>query len=191
MKTLTAYSPGLALVLLMISFASCKKRKRNGPEVKVDLSVKTVTNLNDGNDTLSLPFYYSLALNKQVTENEAWDLRFKRSTILTNKGGSSKLVDGVFSDYVTTFTTDFMPGSVGQWYEYDSDPHIVTPKRNKIIVVRTASGNYAKLEILSYYKDSPTRKSTSHFTHPEFSPSKSEHYTFKYVYQADGSTRLK
>ena len=48
------------------------------------------------------------------------------------------------------------------------------PTAGKIIVAKTSDGRYAKMEILSYYKDAPAT--------PTFN-NEARYYTFRYVYQ--------
>ena len=48
----------------------------------------------------------------------------------------------------------------------------ISPIAGKIIVIRTADNFYAKIEILSYYKDLDPSN-----------PANGRHYTFNYVYQ--------
>jgi hypothetical protein len=73
-------------------------------------------------------------------------------------------------------------GSGNGWYSATStQPTIISPIAGKIIILKTATGKYAKMEILSYYKDAPA------------SPTGNEparYYTFRYIYQPDGSKNL-
>jgi hypothetical protein len=45
------------------------------------------------------------------------------------------------------------PGTGQGWYLYDMTNHTVNPAPGRIIVIKTASGKYAKVEILNYYKN--------------------------------------
>ena len=47
--------------------------------------------------------------------------------------------------------------------------NLVTPIPGKVIVFKTRNGNYAKIEILSYYKDQDNTQD-------------SRYYTFNYIY---------
>jgi hypothetical protein len=60
---------------------------------------------------------------------------------------------------------------------------VITATAGKVIVLKTADGKYAKMEILSYYKDAPAPVNPLRDI--------ARYYTFQYVYQPDGSTRLK
>jgi len=74
----------------------------------------------------------------------------------------------------------FPAGHVG-WYNYEMDTHIMRTIAGRTIVIRTAKGKYAKLEMLSLYKDNPenpTRSSPIPFI------------TGRYWVQEDGSRNL-
>ena len=45
-------------------------------------------------------------------------------------------------------------GSDNGWYNYNRATNLILPIPGRTIVLRTADGNYAKMRILSYYKDS-------------------------------------
>lgn len=76
-----------------------------------------------------------------------------------------------------------IPASSDQgWYNYSgfgnpnpADDNLVTPLPGRVLVFRTTEGRYAKMEILSYYKDAP--ENPSGFT------DEGRYYTFNYVYQ--------
>ena len=127
-------------------------------------------------------------------ETDQWDLGFKGTSIIVNGGkgrkgkGGVSLTEAVF-DAVDklpegiTWATDgpdgktaLPAGSGNGWYEYVFTTHEIQPLPNRVLFIRTADGKFAKMEILSYYRnvegetDSPGR-----------------YYTFRYVYQPNGS----
>lgn len=61
-------------------------------------------------------------------------------------------------------------GSGAGWYNYNPQTHAVTPIPGRTLVVRTADGRYAKVRILSYYKDAPE----------DVEGAESRYYTFEY-----------
>ena len=66
-------------------------------------------------------------------------------------------------------------GSDNGWYNYAGPPsHLITPIPGKIFIIRTTKGNYAKVEMISYYENAPS--ATDAFT--DATP----YYTFNYVY---------
>lgn len=130
-----------------------------------------------------------------------WDIGFRGTTIILNGGTSgpgsaqAQVVTGIFDEVneapETGYTSDngttyaIPTGSGNGWYSATgggpSSPTIITPIAGRVIVVKTATGRYAKLEILSYYKDAPA------------SPTGSEparYYTFRFVYQPNDSRKF-
>ena len=65
-------------------------------------------------------------------------------------------------------------GSGNGWYNYNPTTHVISPIAGKVIIVKTNDGKYAKVEILSYYKDAPENPTQE---------SEYRYYTFNYVYQ--------
>ncbi len=127
-------------------------------------------------------------------ESDQWDLGFKGTSIIVNGGkerkgkGGASLTTAVF-DAVDrlpeglTWATDepdgktaIPAGSGNGWYEYVFTTHEIKPLPNRVLFVRTADGKFAKVEILSYYRDVEGE-----------TDSPGRYYTFRYVYQPDGS----
>ena len=72
--------------------------------------------------------------------------------------------------------TSISTGSGEGWYIYAGPPtHLITPITGKILVFRTHDGKYAKVDILSYYKDAPNA--------PDAFTDEDRYFTFNYVYQ--------
>ena len=74
-------------------------------------------------------------------------------------------------------------GDENGWYDYQPSANLITPIAGRTIVLTTATGAYAKLRILSYYKGAPSS--------PDPLSDESRYYTFEYVLQDDGSTDLR
>ena len=72
-------------------------------------------------------------------------------------------------------------GSDNGWYNYDADSGLISPIPGRTIVMKTATGNYASLRILSYYLGNPN---------PPDPDKPSRHYTFEFIVQPDGSRDL-
>jgi len=183
----------LSILSIFIAFSSC-----NDTEDPIILPVasKTVTNLHapQTSDYTTNPptttgdyVRFSFLSGTTVTGDD-WDIAFRGTTILVN-GGSKKLDDewmrtgkggayianetlaGVAEVDATLFTQDASSGlAISGWYSYNPATHIITAIAGKVIIIKTHDGKYAKMEILSYYKDGDTS-------------SDSRYYTFKYVYQ--------
>ena len=149
--------------------------------------------------------FFSIENGRLVPSSDSattnWDVAFKGTTILTNAGTSGPGAGGAFVQIGTfdalttisadsTFRTDAAPvyaittGSGKGWYNYDGANNLITPLPGRVLVIRTASGKYAKLEITNYYKKGVT---------PSASASEDEklhnqrYYGFRYTFQANGT----
>ncbi len=137
--------------------------------------------------------YFSFDSEGVVTQNDNWDIAFKGTTIIVNGGihGNTQavavIVLGTFAEITevpdaTEFKQDtdiinaIPTGSGNGWYNYNPANHDITPIPGRIILIKTHDGKYAKMEILSYYKDMIIDGD-----YPAY-------YTFNYVYQDNGST---
>ncbi len=174
-----------------------------------DLAADTVTGLGlDGRPQSALTTtYYSLVDNKVIASTDAastkWDIAFSSTKILINGGTSGPGIGGAFV-YVglfdalktipadSNFATDnsnaasyAIPlGSGKAWYTYDGLTTLVSPIAGRVLVIRTATGKYAKIEIISYYKGGVTLPATASVNDKLF---KQRYYTFRYAYQPNGS----
>lgn len=136
--------------------------------------------------------YFSFRLGAAVeSDTRDWDLAFRRHQIMAN-GGPGFYGDGGIIDLgaVPFETVDAVPATgyvtnqggadnpnnaaIATWYSYGFFSHLLTPKPN-VWAVRTADGRYAKMEIVSYYCTGGLAGCL----------------TFRYVYQGDGSTRVR
>lgn len=131
-----------------------------------------------------------------TTDDKEWDIAFRGTTIALNGGSdtgtvgeptrngnsAAYIVEDLFSNVTTvdesSFTQDgangfsIPTGSGNGWYNYNPMNRQISPIAGKIIVIRTADNFYAKMEILSYYKDLDPSN-----------PANGRYYTFNYVYQ--------
>ena len=150
--------------------------------------------------------FYSLEKNAIVPNTDSastkWDIAFMSTRILTNGGtsgtglGGAFVYTGLFDDLKTistdsVFKTDNAPtsyaittGSGKGWYTYDQLTSLITPLAGRVLVIRTASGKYAKMEITCYYKGGVTLAATA--TDME-KLTKQRYYTFRYAYQPNGT----
>ncbi|MEH6681777.1 MAG: HmuY family protein [Sediminicola sp.] len=141
---------------------------------------------------------FDLATGEITTSTTEWDVAFRGTSIAINGGTETGMADeperngnagltvvtGTFNSVTTVQGLSFAQDSEGSfaiqtaseegWYTYSGPPnHVISPIPGRVLVVRTRDGHYAKIEILSYYKDSPAE--------PELT-SESRYYTFNYVY---------
>lgn len=149
--------------------------------------------------------FYSLTDGKIVDKADSnstqWDIALDGTTILVNGStsgpgqGEAQIVNGAFDELSEAPQTGYQAdsesglaiptGSGNGWYNYTGSegnpPNTIIPLPGRIIVLRTAEGNYAKMEVLSYYKGNPDTSSS------DFTREGGRHYTFRYVVQPNGS----
>ena len=189
----------IKIILISLFILSC------GPEDPVfePIEVMIVTNLHS--PTTSEPgqppsgkfVKFSFAKQTIVTGDD-WDVAFRATTILVNGGfsdgqdepsrtglgggyvtvgnyGSIKSADENLIEQDSETNKAIKLGSGSGWYNYDSQTHLITPIAGRTLVFKTHNGRYAKMQIISYYKDSPET--------PNAFSSQSQYYTFNYTYQ--------
>ena len=210
-KMMSKIAMGLGLSIALIA---CTKEEEtivvpvSAITVK-DLAADTVTGLGlDGRpQSAGTTTYYSLVDNKIIPSSDAastkWDIAFSSTKITVNCGtsgpgiGGAFVFKGLFDDLKTlpvdsTFATDnsnaasfAIPlGSGRAWYTYDGLTTLVTPIAGRVLVIRTATGKFAKIEIVSYYKGGITLPASASVSDKLF---KQRYYTFIYAYQPNGS----
>ncbi|TAL70090.1 MAG: hypothetical protein EPN82_05625 [Bacteroidetes bacterium] len=128
-----------------------------------------------------------------------WDLGFASTTIIVNSGvrgpgqGAAIVMRQTDFNSVTeapetgwVTETQLAPpaiptGSDNGWYHYEGATMTITPVPGVVLLIRTADGKYAKMQVISYYKDAPQVIDPNGQTRM---------YTFKYVYQPDGTKKF-
>lgn len=179
-----------------------------------DLVADTIIGITPGAPpTGGMPFgagkysFYSLERNQVVPSTDSasnkWDIAFRGTSIITNSGnrgpaaGGAFVFIGLFNDVKTiskdsSFRVENAPtafaitsGSNRGWYVYDGLNNLVNPIPGRVLVIRTASGKYAKVEILNYYKGGITPAASAS---DAIKTQTQRYYTFRYSYQSNGST---
>jgi len=152
--------------------------------------------------------FYSLETNKIIASADSnsskWDIGFRGTTIITNSGTSGPAMGGAFVytglfdalkevPVDSTFKVDngttlgVTAGSGKGWYSYNPTANLITPVPGRVLFIKTATGKYAKVEILNYYKGGVT---------PAVSASdadkltKQRYYTFRFIYQPNGTKKF-
>ncbi|MBS7788167.1 HmuY family protein [Flavobacterium sp. CYK-55] len=197
-----------AIAIIAIGLLSACSNDNNDTTTKATLETKTFSNLyapqtgGQGQPVGGAFTKFSFSQNTTVTD-DTWDIAFRGTTLLVNGGseigitdeptrtgsGSISIVSNTLSAVTTlpsesSFNQDgagsyaIPTGSGNGWYNYNSTNNLITPIAGKIFVIKTHDGKYAKMEIISYYKDAPANPDTT---------SLSRYYTFKYVYQPNGN----
>lgn len=193
----------LTLLTLSIIISSCSKKDDIVIlEIETDSVLNLHAPQNGGMDQMGNPVPISGEFTKfdfstgtTTTSETEWDIAFRGTSIIINGGTSSGTTDepertgnaaaylatGTMASVKAVNTTNLEQDSVNgyvlsNWYTYAGPPtHLISPTAGKIIVVRTQDGKYAKVEILSYYKDAPEN--------PDAYTDEERYYTFNYVYQ--------
>jgi hypothetical protein len=202
-----------AIFLLAAGLAACSKSSTTTvlPVTAVtvnDLPADTVVGLSAQGIPITNGKYtfYSLERNAIVPNTDSatnrWDVAFMATKILTNAGtsgpgvGGAFVYTGLFNDLNTipadsVFKTDNAPtsfaittGSGKGWYNYDGLTNLITPLAGRVLVIRTATGKYAKMEITCYYKGGTTLAASA--TDME-KLTKQRYYTFRFAYQPNGT----
>ena len=156
-------------------------------EAAAQQTVTVVENLDVTGETF---VYYSLRENKVVdpeeAEEDAWDIAFQSTNIRINASG--QLVDKAFDALKEAPEAGYVdgekvvPGGSGNgWYLYEPSIHAVMPIPDRLIVLKTPAGTYAKLEILSFYLNG---------TDPDKATEQPRYFAFRFVHQPDGSRTL-
>lgn len=111
------------------------------------------------------PIYFSLRLCAPVDSADgAWDLVFEKTHIRLHPAVSAQLTKKInFEQLLQAPARGYKKdknrhpaiptGSGNGWYRYDMVDHYVQPIPGRLIVIQTASGCVAKLELLTYYLD--------------------------------------
>lgn len=150
---------------------------------------------------------FSLETGKKIANSDSattkWDIGLRGTTIITNNGtsgpgnGGGFVYVGLFDDlnsvpvdstiYVDAAPTSYAirTGSNKGWYSYDGPNNLINPIAGRVLVIKTATGKYAKVEILNYYKGGETLPASAS---DDDKISKQRYFTFRYTYQGNGTT---
>ena len=197
MKTLQT----LTLAVLFIGFTSCSSDDDNTPvpdPVQAELvsNLHAPQTGGQGQPIGGEFAKFDFETGMQTTSDTDWDIAFRGTTIAVNGGtvtgtddeplrngdAGATIATGTFASITTagglTFLQDAADGSFAiptgsdnGWYNYNQQVRVITPIPGKILVFKTRDGNYAKVEILSYYLDQDSSN-----------PANGRYYTFNYVY---------
>lgn len=201
------------IAIASISMIACTKNQDTAiapltATIVKDLAADTVLGLASNGMPYSAGKYtfYSLEKNAIVPNTDSastkWDIAFVSTKILINGGtsgtgmGGAFVYTGLFDDLKTisadsVFKTDNAPasyaipyGSGKGWYTYDQATSLITPLAGRVLVIKTASGKYAKLEIINYYKGGVTLPVTASDADKL---TKQRYYTFRFIFQSNGT----
>ena len=134
-----------------------------------------------------------------------WDLAFAGTTIRINNAtsgpgaGGAFVFSGTFESLLSVptdsvFRVDNHPvfyaitrGSGKAWYTYDGPTNLLTPIPGRTLVIRTATGKFAKVEILNYYRGGQTPSATA----ADSIKTRDQRFLhFRYTYQGNGTSQF-
>lgn len=128
------------------------------------------------------------AAERADSASTAWDLGFRGTEIIANGGtfgsgqGGIQLLDADFDAVATLPEDGYADRLDARWFDYTPGLNLVTPLPERTLAVRTADGRFAKVRVVSYYRDAPAE--------PDAQRHEPRFYTFEYVVQPDGSRRV-
>lgn len=205
---------GVVFLSMTVGILSCSKSNDNivkplSATTVNDLMADTILGITSQGMPYSAGKYtfYSLETNSIIPNTDSatskWDIALNGTKILTNGGTSGIGLGGAFvqiglfdevktiaadsvfkTDNKTVGTYAITYGSGKGWYSYDPINNLITPLAGRVLIIRTASGKFAKLEITSYYKGGATLATNA--TDAE-KLSKQRYYSFRYIYQPNGT----
>jgi hypothetical protein len=197
--------------LLFISLAliglACGESNNNpsSSQTQTALPVRTIRNLQADTANTGRFTFFSLRDSAIVPNSDSattrWDIAFRATTIIINggpirfgQGGAIVLTGTDFNTLETLPETGWRvdssatslaipTGSGRAWYNYNQQTNVISPIPGVVLGIRTADGRYAKLQILSYYLNAPAN--------PNGFADRARVYTFRYVFQPNGSRTVK
>lgn len=183
-------------VLFVLLFSACSKKDDDKIERQPSLVTLTANNIDADAADKGKYTLFNLTDNKVIPNTDSattkWDIGFRATSIIINGGTSGpgsatgQVISGIFNDLLTApesgYVADGTTLAIADWYTYNRTTHIILPVTGKFIVMRTATGKYAKIEVFSYYKDAPTTPDDK---------SVPRHYNFRYQLQANGTRDFK
>lgn len=184
----------LALAAMMMLVASCKKEEKPTPA-----SVATIDFLVNGSATQGNYDFFSFSNGARVAASDSnstkWDFAMRFETFLVNSNASGPGKAGVqvlntpFDNvtvapesgyrYDTTAASKAIKGT--DWYIYNPTTRTFAPVAGKTFVFRTATNNFAKLEVLS----ADPADDNGNLVVPPTRPTKIK-YKIRYAYQPSG-----
>lgn len=204
------------LLIALFAFQSCEKNETGGTTITIkqntvkDLPADTIVAMVNGQPVgVGKYTFFSVETNSIVPSTDSastkWDLGFRGSTIIINGGnsgpgqGGAFVFTGTFEELKkvpvdSTFRLDNAPvsyaiptGSNKGWFVYNPQANLLTPIPGRVLVIRTAKGKYAIVEILNYYKGGVTPPITAS---DDIKFKTQRFLTFRYAYQSDGSVNF-
>ncbi|MCU0429669.1 MAG: HmuY family protein [Cytophagaceae bacterium] len=191
MKNKIYYSLWIGMAISTLCTACKKKTEEEADIVPAKQSV-VIKNLDADAANKNRYTFFNLLTGDTIARSDSatsnWHLALKGTSILVNGGTSgpgsvaAAVYTGLYDELINLPELEFRsdgaspaipPGSGKGWYTYSGPPsHLIIPIPGKMLLLKWGTTTYAKLEILSYYKDMPSAPTAS---------SVSRYYSFRYV----------
>jgi hypothetical protein len=159
-------------------------------------NMELVTDINDYPGQEGKYTFYDLDQGVTISDSssDVWDIAFSGTTLLANTeyGGGIQVIQTTYSEVENAPESGF-EATNASWYIYTGEApnlpkHAVLPNSNATIIIKTPTGNYAKMEIISYYEGNPDVTSAE-FANFMTRPADG-YFSFNYVLQESESTQL-
>jgi HmuY protein len=186
---------GLLAIASVIVLASCEKEKDPAPAV-----VTTKDFLVNGSATSGNYNFFSFETAKETAVGDSatnkWDFAMRFETFIVNSNVSGPGMAGVqilnqpFDAVITAPATGYRYDTAAaqkaikgtDWYTYNPVTRSFSPIAGKTFVFKTATGKYAKLEVLT----ADPADDAGNLVVPPTRPTKIK-YKIRVAYQADGT----
>ena len=188
----------ILLLILFVPFVACNSNSSPGPNepttvadtlANIPAAVESIIRISGPIDNLpgdtagtNTYTFFDLESGAIVSDSLSadWDIGFSRTTIIANSGngGGLQIVEAKYADVLEAPTENYVATTAeasASWYNYNAATFTIEVLEDRTIFVRTPDGQYAKIEIDSYY-------------HSE--TNESRYFTFFYTLQTSGSTNL-
>ena len=159
-------------------------------------NMELVTDINDYPGQEGKYTFYDLDQGVTIADSssDVWDIAFSGTTLLANTahGGGIQVIQTAYSEVENAPESGF-EATNASWYIYTGEApnlpkHAVLPNSNATVIIKTPTGNYAIMEIISYYEGNPDVTSAE-FANVMTRPADG-YFSFNYVLQESESTQL-
>ncbi len=183
-------------VLMIVVFASCKKDTTDPKPAEINTKDFLVNGDPSGGNYNFFSFANSAEINEADSSSSKWDFAIRFETFIVNSNASGpgnagvQIINQPFDAittapansyrYDTTVSQKAIKGA--DWYTYNPTTRSFSPIAGKTFVYRTATGKYAKLEMIS----ADPADDLGNLVIPPTRPTKIK-YKIRVAYQGDGS----
>lgn len=183
-------------VLMIVVFASCKKDTTDPKPAEINTKDFLVNGDPSGGNYNFFSFANSAEINEADSASSKWDFAIRFETFIVNSNASGpgnagvQIINQPFDAITTAPTNSYRYDTTvsqkaikgADWYTYNPTTRSFSPIAGKTFVFRTATGKYAKLEMIS----ADPADDLGNLVIPPTRPTKIK-YKIRVAYQGDGS----